>query len=190
MDPFEPLKYQKPLRALKARIAEEGSKAVFAPLIEKFILNNPHRVTIEMQVYCSNRKAELYFIGRDHIISLELLNLHFCSCQPDPEKASRDEEAEREILNKLKASMTEADLAELARATQDLRLKQETPDPPEALKSVPSLSLQDIPKKPIEIPIEVTVIPYILFWQTLNVFLFRCSTMYAFGYCRSGILMG
>lgn len=80
--------------------------------------------------------------------------------------ASRDEAAEREALDKLKASMTEADLAELARATQDLRLKQETPDPPEALKSVPSLSLQDIPKKPIEIPIEVTVIPYILFWQT------------------------
>lgn len=50
MDPFEPLKYQKPLMALKVRIAEEGSKAVFAPLIEKFILNNPHRVTIEMQV--------------------------------------------------------------------------------------------------------------------------------------------
>lgn len=74
MDPFEPLKYQKPLMALKARIAEEGSKAVFAPLIEKFILNNPHRVTIEMQVLCYKRKAELSFIGRDHIISLELLN--------------------------------------------------------------------------------------------------------------------
>ena len=50
MDPFEPLKYQKPLMALKARIAEEGNKAVFSPLIEKYILNNPHRVTIEMQV--------------------------------------------------------------------------------------------------------------------------------------------
>lgn len=50
MDPFEPLKYEKPLMALKARIAEEGSKAVFSPLIEKYILNNPHRVTVEMQV--------------------------------------------------------------------------------------------------------------------------------------------
>ena len=50
MDPFQPLKYEKPLMALKARIAEEGSKAVFSPLIEKFILNNPHRVTVEMQV--------------------------------------------------------------------------------------------------------------------------------------------
>lgn len=50
MDPFEPLKYEKPLMALKARIAEEGSKAVFSPLIENFILKNPHCVTIEMQV--------------------------------------------------------------------------------------------------------------------------------------------
>ncbi|KAI5577097.1 hypothetical protein BDE02_09G091000 [Populus trichocarpa] len=122
MDPFEPLKYEKPLMALKARIAEEGSKAVFSPLIEKFILNNLHRVTIEMQ--------------------------------PDPEKASRDEAAEREILEKVKASMTEEDLAELARATQELRLKQETPDPPEALRSVPSLSLLDIPKEPLHVPTE------------------------------------
>ncbi|CAK9153808.1 unnamed protein product [Ilex paraguariensis] len=123
MDPFEPLKYQRPLMTLKARIAEEGSKAVFAPLIENFILNNPHRVTIEMQ--------------------------------PDPEKATTDEAVEREVLDKVKASMTEEDLAELARATHELKLKQETPDPPEALKSVPSLSLQDIPKKPIYVPIEV-----------------------------------
>ncbi|XP_057963754.1 presequence protease 1, chloroplastic/mitochondrial-like [Malania oleifera] len=123
MDPFEPLKYDKPLKMLKARIAEEGSKAVFSPLIEKFILDNPHRVTIEMQ--------------------------------PDTEKASNDEAAEKEILEKVKASMTEEDLAELARATQELRLKQETPDPPEALRSVPCLSLNDIPKKPIHVPIEV-----------------------------------
>lgn len=51
--------------------------------------------------------------------------------------------------------MTEEDLAELARATEELRLKQETPDPPEALKCVPSLSLEDIPKKPVHIPTEV-----------------------------------
>ncbi|XP_052194308.1 presequence protease 2, chloroplastic/mitochondrial-like [Diospyros lotus] len=123
MDPFEPLKYQIPLMDLKARIAKEGSKAVFGPLIEKFILNNSHRVTVEMH--------------------------------PDPEKASRDEEVEREALNKVKASMTEEDLAELARATHELRIKQETPDPPEALKTVPSLSLNDIPKKPIFVPTEL-----------------------------------
>lgn len=123
MNPFEPLKYEKPLMALKARLAEEGPKAVFSPLIEKYILNNPHCVTVEMQ--------------------------------PDPEKASRDEAAEKEILAKVKSSMTKEDLAELARATEELRLKQETPDPPEALRSVPSLSLRDIPKEPIRVPTEV-----------------------------------
>uniref|UniRef100_A0A2P2KDS5 Uncharacterized protein MANES_10G066200 n=1 Tax=Rhizophora mucronata TaxID=61149 RepID=A0A2P2KDS5_RHIMU len=123
MDPFEPLKYEKPLMDLKTRIAEQGSKAVFSPLIEKFILKNPHCVTVEMQ--------------------------------PDPEKASCDEAAEKEILEKVKASMTEEDLAELARTTQELRLKQETPDPPEALRSVPCLSLRDIPKEPIHVPTEV-----------------------------------
>ncbi|KAH0872342.1 hypothetical protein HID58_069704 [Brassica napus] len=123
MDPFEPLKYEEPLKTLKARIAEEGSKAVFSPLIEKFILNNPHCVTIEMQ--------------------------------PDPEKASQEEVEEKNILQKVKASMTDEELAELARATEELRLKQETPDSPEALKCVPSLNLSDIPKKPTYVPTEV-----------------------------------
>ncbi|XP_028777076.1 presequence protease 1, chloroplastic/mitochondrial [Neltuma alba] len=123
LNPFEPLKYEKPLQDLKSRIEKEGTKAVFSPLIERFILNNRHQVTVEMQ--------------------------------PDPEKAARDEAAEKEILSKVKASMTDEDLAELARATQELRLKQETPDPPEALKAVPSLSLLDIPKEPIRIPTEV-----------------------------------
>ncbi|KAG2661757.1 hypothetical protein PVAP13_1KG110200 [Panicum virgatum] len=123
MDPFEPLKYEQPLQQLKSRIAEEGSKAVFSPLIENFILKNTHRVTVEMQ--------------------------------PDPEKASRDEAAEKEILKQVKSSMTQEDLAELARATKELKEKQETPDPPEALKAVPCLSLQDIPKNPIHIPMEV-----------------------------------
>ncbi|KAI9127958.1 hypothetical protein K1719_000951 [Acacia pycnantha] len=123
LNPFEPLKYEKPLQDLKSRIEKEGTKAVFSPLIERFILKNRHQVTVEMQ--------------------------------PDPEKSAHDEAAEKETLSKVKASMTDEDLAELARATQELRLKQETPDPPEALKAVPSLSLQDIPKEPIRIPTEV-----------------------------------
>ena len=77
--------------------------------------------------------------------------------QPDPEKGKLDEEQEAERLSKVKASMTKEDLAELARATEDLRLKQETPDSPEALKVVPSLALSDIPKKSTNIPIAVSV---------------------------------
>jgi Zn-dependent M16 (insulinase) family peptidase len=78
-------------------------------------------------------------------------------CQPDPEKAARDEATEKQILQEVKASMTTEDLAELTRATHELRLKQETPDAPEALKTVPSLSLQDIPKEPIHVPTEVII---------------------------------
>lgn len=85
--------------------------------------------------------------------------------QPDPEKASRDEAAEKEILKQVKASMTQEDLAELARSTKELKEKQETPDPPEALKAVPSLSLQDIPKKPIHVPVEVVL------WVSIGTYL-------------------
>ncbi|KAG4954380.1 hypothetical protein JHK87_039974 [Glycine soja] len=59
------------------------------------------------------------------------------SFQPDPEKVAHHE------------------VAELPHATHALRLKQETPDPLEALKIVPSLSLQKIPKEPIHVPTEV-----------------------------------
>lgn len=93
-------------------------------------------------------------------------------CQPDPEKAARDEATEKQILEEVKASMTTEDLAELTRATHELKLKQETPDPPEALKTVPSLSLQDIPKEPIHVPTEVIIaFPWL---RVLCVFLIAC----------------
>ncbi|CAM6087081.1 unnamed protein product [Calypogeia fissa] len=122
-DPFEPLRFAKPLEAFKARIANEGIKGVFSPLIQEYILDNPHLVTVELK--------------------------------PDPEKGARDEAEEADILSKLKASMKEAGLAELTRVTEELRLRQETPDPPEALRVVPCLSLKDIPQTPIHVPIEV-----------------------------------
>ena len=39
--------------------------------------------------------------------------------------------------------------------TKELKLRQETPDSPEALRCVPSLALSDIPKEPVRVPIEV-----------------------------------
>lgn len=99
---------------------------------------------------------ELYRVHNASIFDMSDCDKHHLF-QPDPEKASCDEAAEKEILEKVKASMTEEDLAELARATQELRLKQETPDPPEALRTVPCLSLHDIPKEPIRVPTEVNL---------------------------------
>jgi hypothetical protein len=123
LDPFEPLRFAKPLEHFKQRLQSEGVKGVFSPLIQNYIIDNPHRVTVELH--------------------------------PDAEKGKIDEMQEAERLAKVKASMTQEDLAELTRATEELRLKQETPDPPEALKAVPSLALSDIPKKSATVPIEV-----------------------------------
>ncbi|KAH7277479.1 hypothetical protein KP509_39G053600 [Ceratopteris richardii] len=89
-DPFEPLRFAKPLEQLKDRIAAEGPKA------------------------------------------------------PDTDKGAVIENEEKELLKKLKESMTKEDLAEL-----------ETPDPPEALATVPCLSLDDIPKEPIRVPMDI-----------------------------------
>ena len=50
MDPFETLKFAEPLETLRAKIATEVSKAVFSPLIQKFLLDNPHKVTVLLQV--------------------------------------------------------------------------------------------------------------------------------------------
>ncbi|RWW88995.1 hypothetical protein BHE74_00002105 [Ensete ventricosum] len=90
-------------------------------------------------------------------VEASMNTIEFSLRENNTDKASHDEAVEKEILDKVKSSMTKEDLAELARATQELRLKQETPDPPEALRSIPSLSLQDIPRKPIHVPTEVSL---------------------------------
>ncbi|KAL4578658.1 hypothetical protein LXL04_014787 [Taraxacum kok-saghyz] len=107
-----------PMELLKARVDKEGSRAVAPQLIEKFILNNPHRPTV--------------------------------IAQPDPEKVSQHESVKKYNLEKLKASMTEEDLAELARVTNDLQSK-----PPAPLRSAPRFTLKNISRKPKQVSLEV-----------------------------------
>ena len=45
--PTDGLKFEEPLKQLKAKIAESGSQ-VFKEMIKKFIAENKHRTTIEM----------------------------------------------------------------------------------------------------------------------------------------------
>lgn len=45
-DPFQPLKWQDDLEKFKARLA--AGEDVFGPLIRTFLLDNPHRVTVEL----------------------------------------------------------------------------------------------------------------------------------------------
>jgi len=45
-DPFQPMRFTEPLESFKARLA--SGEDVFGPLIKKYLLNNPHRVTVEL----------------------------------------------------------------------------------------------------------------------------------------------
>jgi len=75
--------------------------------------------------------------------------------RPDPEKQARDEAAERERLARIKANMSQQEIIQIIENTRTLKKIQETPDPPEALATIPHLTLADLDKKNKIIPIEV-----------------------------------
>jgi Zn-dependent M16 (insulinase) family peptidase len=76
--------------------------------------------------------------------------------RPDPEQADREAAAERQRLDAARAVMSRSDLEALVEATCTLKRLQETPDPPEALATIPTLALEDLPRRDKVIPIEVT----------------------------------
>lgn len=53
--PFEPLRFAAPLEHFKARLQQQGSQALFGPLIRRYLLDNKHRVTLELQVSLHRR---------------------------------------------------------------------------------------------------------------------------------------
>jgi Zn-dependent M16 (insulinase) family peptidase len=74
--------------------------------------------------------------------------------KPDPELGRRLDDDEKARLAKLRASLSENQIAELVETTKKLKLSQETPDSPEALEKLPVLKLQDLEKMSKTIPIE------------------------------------
>lgn len=95
--------------------------------------------------------------------------------QPDSELRQREEAEERERLAEARTRMAPADLDGAIENTQTLKRLQETPDPPEALKAIPVLRLEDLDKKNKVIPLS-----YSQTSQTSNLFhdLFTNSIVY------------
>jgi len=91
-----------------------------------------------------------HFIDNPHRTSLTL--------KPDPEQAQREAEAERARLAAVRAGMKAGDLAAVVEETKTLKRRQEQPDPPEALATIPTLRLSDLPRENKLVPIEVTSI--------------------------------
>ena len=74
---------------------------------------------------------------------------------PDPELGRRLDEEEKTRLARIQETLSEAQIAEMVETTKQLRLRQETPDPAEALEKLPVLRLEDLEKQNKTIPIEV-----------------------------------
>lgn len=88
-----------------------------------------------------------YFLNNPHRATLVLT--------PDAEQARRDVDAEQARLDAARATMDSDTLAELSAQTHALRKAQETPDSPESLATIPSLTLADLERKNKNIPITV-----------------------------------
>ncbi len=74
--------------------------------------------------------------------------------EPDPEMDAREEAAEREKLNRIKAGWTPEEIDKIVERTSQLRKIQETPDSPEALATLPFLALDDLEKETKKVPKE------------------------------------
>jgi Zn-dependent M16 (insulinase) family peptidase len=77
---------------------------------------------------------------------------------PDWELAEREAREERARLATARAGMTARDLKDMVEATNTLKRMQQRPDPPEALATIPTLKLSDLPRANKVIPCEVTTV--------------------------------
>jgi presequence protease len=86
-----------------------------------------------------------YFIDNNHRTTVLL--------RPDPDLGSREAAEERAKLETVRKAMTATELAAVAADAKALKLKQETPDTPEALATIPLLKLADLPRQNRTIPL-------------------------------------
>lgn len=74
--------------------------------------------------------------------------------EPDPELGPQLDARERARLDEARASMSQDDLRRVQEETRTLKAMQDTPDSPEALATIPSLTLDDLDRKIKTIPCE------------------------------------
>ncbi|MEE8205466.1 MAG: insulinase family protein [Nitrospinaceae bacterium] len=74
---------------------------------------------------------------------------------PKPGLAEKEEAKVRKQLRQMKASLAEPEIEKLVKTTQMLQERQMKPDPPEALATLPRLTLEDVGKKAPRYPCEI-----------------------------------
>ena len=101
-------------------------------------------------------KGEAYF---ENLIAQYLLkNPHRTTVilEPAPDVNEKREQIEAERLARAKSAMSPEQLHKVMQDMAALKLRQETPDTPEALASVPSLTLTDLDKKVRTVPLAIS----------------------------------
>jgi presequence protease len=96
-----------------------------------------------------------YFESLIRTYLLDNLHRTILRLKPDPDLDRRLGEEEKARLQKVSESLSEDDLTTLLETTRKLKLRQETPDSPEALESLPVLRLEDLERENKSIPIEI-----------------------------------
>ena len=88
----------------------------------------------------------VYWLENNHRVTVRL--------EPDAGLAARRAEEEKARLAKARAGMTQADLEGVMADAEELKRRQDVPDSPEALATIPSLKLEDIDREIRRIPAE------------------------------------
>jgi Zn-dependent M16 (insulinase) family peptidase len=76
--------------------------------------------------------------------------------QPDRAQAEREGKEEEARLARARAAMNAAEIEAVIAGTAALKHAQETPDSPEALATIPTLKVADLPRQNKTVPVEVT----------------------------------
>ena len=95
---------------------------------------------------CFEELIERYFLGNPHRATVLL--------QPDPTVGEEQEAEERARLEAARAAMDDRDVQQVISTAEELHRIQETPDSPEALATIPMLTLQDLDKENKEVPLQ------------------------------------
>ena len=88
--------------------------------------------------------GERYFEGLIHTYLLENPHRVTVLLKPDPEYGKQREALEMNRLKKARAEMSASEIEAVLAATRELKRRQETPDSPEALASLPMLGRSDL----------------------------------------------
>ncbi|MBR0260265.1 MAG: insulinase family protein [Selenomonadaceae bacterium] len=87
-----------------------------------------------------------YFLDNPHKVLMTLA--------PDKTFAKKRDAAQVEKLAEIKSTLTPAQVEEIISTAQKLKLRQQTPDSPETLKTIPVLKREDLRKEPENFPLQ------------------------------------